>query len=43
VIAGWMAENDIEAEAVLFASREPHTSIFAMLVGDNQARILCVV
>ena len=40
VIADWMAENDIEAEDVLFSSREQLASIIEMLVRDNQPRIL---
>lgn len=39
VIADWMAENDIEAEEVLFATREQVTALIESLLRENQPRL----
>jgi hypothetical protein len=40
VIADWMEDNDIEAQDVLFATREQIDTIVESLLRDNQPRIL---
>jgi hypothetical protein len=40
VIAEWMADNDIEAQDVLFATTEQIVAIVESLLRDNQPRIL---
>jgi hypothetical protein len=40
VIAEWMAENEIEAEDVLFASREQIDATVESLIRESQPRIL---
>ena len=36
VIADWLAQNNIEAEDVLFATREHRVALIEMLIRDSQ-------
>ena len=40
VIANWMEANEIEAEDVMFASRDQIAAAIESLIRDNQPRIL---